>query len=166
MMRSLVMTVLLLASGSAWAEKICAADFQKAVEDTNQGKAATTRIESLNNTRSNELEKLKAAYDTAVQDYSSRQMILSADARAAEEQKLMQQQGTLQQKYVQYQEEMQRELMNALQSLGEKMKVVAQTVGKEQACTLMLDKSVVIYSGAELVDLTSVLVTRYNTTHK
>lgn len=165
-MRPLVIAALLMASSPAWALKICAADFQKAVEDTTQGKAASTKIESMYGARKAELEKMQAALDKAIQDYQSRQLILSADAKAAEQQKLAQQDQAFQQKYMQYQNEMQQEYVTALQSLGEKMRTVAQTVGKEQACTVLLDKAVVIYAGADMTDLTSTLVTRYNAQYK
>ena len=165
-MRPVVIAALLLASTPAWALKICAADFQKAVEETAEGKSASTRIDTMYGSRKAELQKLQAALDKGIQDYQSRALILSADAKAQEQAKLAQQDQAFQQKYMQYQNEMQQEYVTALGNLGEKMRTVAQTVGKEQACTLVLDKSVVIYSGTEMSDLTSILITRYNAQYK
>ena len=39
---------------------------------------------------------------------------------------------------------------------------IAQTVGKDQACTAVIDKVIIIYSGPDLADVTSSLVSKYN----
>ena len=92
-------------------------------------------------------------------------MILSAEAKAGEEQKLGLQQKTFEQTYMKYQNEMQQTYMGLLGDLDEKMRAVAQVVGKEQACTAVIDKAVVIYAGAEMADVTTTLVTKYNAQH-
>ena len=107
----------------------------------------------------------RAKLEKAIKDYQGRSMILAPDARAQEEQKLGLQQQTFERTYMQYQQEMQQTYGNLLGDLDEKMRTVAATVGKEQACTVVLDRAVVVYAGADFADVTTLLVAKYNQTH-
>lgn len=151
-----------LSSTPAWAMKLCAIDFQKAVTDTAEGKSAQTKIDSMYASRKGELERMQNELEKAVQDYQSRSMILTGDAKAQAEQKLALQQRTFEQTYMQYQNEMQQTYMSLLGDLDEKMRSIAQTVGKDQSCTVVIDKAVVVYGGPELADVTGTLVAKYN----
>ena len=163
--QGLVATGLLLSSTPAHALKLCVIDFQTAVTETAEGKGAQTKIDAMYSSRKGELERMQKELEKAVQDYQSRAMILSAEAKAGEEQKLALQQRTFEQTYMNYQNEMQQTYMGLLGDLDEKMRAVAQVVGKEQSCTAVIDKAVVIYAGAEMADVTTTLVTKYNAQH-
>jgi Skp family chaperone for outer membrane proteins len=153
------------ASTPAWAVKLCTIDFQQAMIQTAEGKSAQTKIESMYSSRKAELDRMQKDLEKAIQDYQGRAMILSADAKAQEEQKLALQQRTFEQTYLNYQNEMQNTQMQLLGDLDEKMRAVAQVVGKEQTCTAVVDKVVVIYAGPDLADVTTALVTKYNAQH-
>lgn len=165
-MRHLVLCFGLLAtSAPAFAQKLCVVDFQKAVTDTQEGKSAQTKIDSMYSARKAELDRMQAELEKAIQDYQGRAMILSQEARATEEQKLALQQRTFEQTYMQYQNEMQQTYYSLLGDLDEKMRVIVGGVGKESGCTAVLDKAVVVYAGPDLSDVTATLVTRYNAQH-
>lgn len=149
----------------AWAVKLCAIDFQQAMLQTTQGKTAQTKIESMYSTRKAELDRMQKDLEKAIQDYQSRALILSAEAKATEEQKLALQQQNFEQIYLKYQNEMQNTQAQLLGDLDEKMRAVAGVVGKEQTCTAVIDKVVVIYAGPDLADVTAALVTKYNAQH-
>jgi Skp family chaperone for outer membrane proteins len=163
--RNIALVALLLTSAPAWALKLCSIDFQTAVNDTAEGKAAQTKIDGMYSTRKAELERMQTELEKAVQDYQSRQLILSADAKGQEEQKLALQQRTFEQTYMQYQNEMQQTYMGLLGDLDEKMRAIAQAVGKEQGCTAVIDKAAIVYGGPDLADVTQILVTKYNAQH-
>lgn len=164
-MRRMVALVALMVSSPAWATKLCIIDFQKAVNDTAEGKAAQSKIDAMYSSRKSELERMQNELEKAMQDYQSRQLILSADAKAAEEQKLGLQQRTFEQTYGQYQQEMQQTYTDLLGELDTKMRAVAEVVGKEQTCSVIIDKAAVVYAGADSTDVTGSLVTKYNTQH-
>lgn len=165
MRRAVVTAVLLLASTPAWAQKICIVDFQKAVTDTHEGQAAQKKIDTMYSSRKGELERMQAELERAIQDYQSRALILSQEAKQAEEQKLGLQEQTFQRTYMQYQQEMQQTYGTLLGDLDEKMKTTATAVGKEQGCSIVLDKAVVVYFGADVADVTTALVQKYNAAH-
>jgi Skp family chaperone for outer membrane proteins len=155
----------LLVAAPAFATKLCGVDFQKAVTDTNEGKAAQTKIDGMYATRKGELERMQAELEKAIKDYQGRSMILAPEARAQEEQKLGLQQQTFERTYTGYQQEMQQTYATLLGDLDEKMRTVAATVGKEQTCSVVLDRAVVVYAGPDFVDVTTILVQKYNQTH-
>lgn len=162
----LVAMILALAwSSPAWALKLCAIDFQQAMLQTTEGKSAQTKIETMYAARKAELDRMQKDLEKAIADYQGRAMILSADAKAAEEQKLALQQQNFEQIYLKYQNEMQNTQMQLLGDLDDKMRAIAQIVGKEQTCTAVVDKVVVIYAGPDLADITTQLVTKYNAQH-
>jgi Skp family chaperone for outer membrane proteins len=163
--RGVVAAALLAVSSPAWALKMCLIDFQTAVTETAEGKAAQSKIDTMYSSRKGELERMQNELEKAIQDYQSRSMILSAEAKAADEQKLALQQRTFEQTYMNYQNEMQQTYMGLLGDLDEKMRAIAQVVGKEQSCTAVIDKAVVIYAGAEMADVTTTLVSKYNAQH-
>lgn len=150
------------AGAPAFAMKLCVIDFQKAVTDTAEGKAAQTKIDSMYASRKSELERMQTDLEKAIQDYQSRAMILTGDAKAQAEQKLALQQRNFEQTYMSYQNEMQQTYMSLLGDLDEKMRAIAQNVGKEQTCTAVIDRAVVVYGGPDLADVTATLVAKYN----
>ena len=85
---------------------------------------------------------MQAELEKAIQDYQGRALILSQEAKQAEEQKLGLQEQTFQRTYMQYQQEMQQTYATLLGDLDEKMKTTATAVGKEQGCTIVHDKAV------------------------
>lgn len=149
----------------AFATKICVVDFQRAVTETTEGKAAQAKIDSMYASRKGELERMEAELQKAIEDYQKRAAILSNEARASEEQKLALQQRTFEQTYLQFQQEMQQSYVAQLQDLDTKMRTVAGQVGKEATCSIVVDSAVVVYSGTDVVDVTTTLVNKYNTTH-
>jgi outer membrane protein len=160
-----VAAFLAFAPGTAFAEKLCTIDFQRAVTDTAEGKAAQSKIDNMYATRKGELERMQGELQKAVDDYQKRAAILSNEARAAEEQKLALQQRTFEQTYMQFQEEMQQTYTSMLGELDGKMREIAVAVGKENTCSVVLDTAVVVYAGSDVLDVTGMLVTRYNSTH-
>lgn len=154
-----------LTSTPAWAVKLCTIDFQQAMLQTAEGKAAQTKIESMYSSRKAELDRMQSELEKAIKDYQARSILLTADAKAQEEQKLALQQQTFEQTYLKYQNEMQNTQMSLLGDLDEKMRAVAQIVGKEQGCTAVIDKVIIVYGGPDLADVTTSLVSKYNAQH-
>ncbi|MBX2800953.1 MAG: OmpH family outer membrane protein [Myxococcales bacterium] len=149
----------------AYANKICIVDFQTAVTSTKEGQSAQSKIDKMYSSRKGELERMQQELEKAIADFQSRAMILSADARAEEEQKLAQRQAAFQQTYMQAQTEMQETYMNLLGDLDKKMRKTASEVGQSSGCTVVLDKAVVVYQSSDVRDISTTLVQRYNQQH-
>jgi len=165
-MRRLVFSVALsLLATPAFAAKLCKVDFQAAVVETDEGKAAQGKIDTMYSSRKGELERMQVDLEKAIEDFKGRSMILSKETRAEEEQKLATQQRSFEQTYMQYQNEMQQTYYGLLGELDEKMRTVAISVGKEAGCTVVLDSAVIVMATDEVADISKPLVTRFNSAH-
>ncbi len=166
MVRTFTAIALLLLAPQAMASSLCTVDFQKAVTETNEGKSAQSKIDGLFKSRQDELVKMQGEFEQKVADFQKRAAMLAADARAAEEQQLMAQQGALQQTAMQYEQEMQQTYMSMLGNLDQKMRTVAADVGKSKDCSVVLDSAMVVFAGSDVTDVTLDLVARYNSVHQ
>jgi len=167
MMRTLTHALLLgtalLASTTAHAETICTIDFQKAAAETSEGQALMKKIDGMFKTRQDEIARLQTEFEAAVQDYQKRAMMLSAEAKAEEEQKLGLRQQQLQQTAMQYEAELQQTNQQMLMELDQKIRVVAADVGKAKSCSVVIDQAVIVYAADGVTDISSELVSKYNT---
>jgi outer membrane protein len=153
---------LCLVSFPAFAGKVAVVDFQRAVTETTEGKAAQDKLDTMYSTRKAEIDRMQADLEKQLADYQSRALILSEDARAATERDLGTKQQNFQQTYAQYQQEMQETYYQLLQGLDEKMRAMTEQIAKEKGYDVVLDRAAVVYMGGETVDMTDDLITRYN----
>ncbi|MEN0068429.1 MAG: OmpH family outer membrane protein [Myxococcota bacterium] len=165
MRQMMVCAALLLASAPAFAAKLCVVDFQTAVAETTEGKAAQKRLDGMYASKRGELERMQTELQKGINDLQSRRAILSADALAKEEQALGMKQAQFEQTYLQYQEEFQRTYMSMLGDLDSKMRAIAGETAKSSGCSIVLDKAAVVFQASDVTDISSALVARYNKTH-
>lgn len=162
MTRFLALSFALLLSAQAWAGGIAVIDFQRAVNETTEGKAAQTKLDTMFAARRSEIEKKQQALEQEIKDFESRAMILSDAARQEAGETLMQKRGEFQQLYMQYEAEMQQTYMTMLQELDTKMRAVSEKVAREKGYDIVIDRAAVVYMGGSTVDMTDELVKRYN----
>lgn len=154
---------LLSVSFPAFAGKIAIVDFQRAVTETEEGKSAQKKLDTMYASRKAEIERLQGELQRQVTDYQQRALILSESARAEEEKKLAAQQQKFESTYTQYQQEMQQTYYTLLQDLDNKMRALVDKIAKEKGFDLVVDRAAVVYHGGETVDMTDELIRRYNT---
>ena len=162
MIRTFILMVSIFVAAPSWAGGIAVVDFQRALTETKEGKAAQSKLDSLYETKKNEIDKMRSDFERSYQDYQGQKTILSNEARSAAEQKLMMQQQQFEQTYMQYQTEMQQTYAQMLQGLDTKMRALTQKIAKERGYDVVLDNSVVVYSGGVTKDITDALISRYN----
>lgn len=159
---ALALNVALAVPSSALAGGIAIVDFQRAVNETTEGKSAQSKLDTMYAARRTEIEKMEADLSKEIEDFKSRAMILSDSARSEAEQQLMGKQQRFQQLYLQYEQEMQQTYYTLLQDLDTKMRAISEKVAKEKGYDLVLDRAAVVYMGGSTVDMTDDLVKRYN----
>jgi Skp family chaperone for outer membrane proteins len=143
--------------------KIATVDFQRALNETTEGKNATTRLQNMFNERKAALDKLKTSLDAMTADYQKQQMLLSDTARKQKEEEINQAYFQFQQATQQYEGEFQTAYNQAMQTLIDKLKKVATTIATEKQVTLLveLNEGGVLYASPS-IDITAELITRYN----
>lgn len=151
-------------ASEAFAEvKIATVDFQKAINEVSEGQAAKQRLESMYADKRAALQKMQADVAQMEADYQKQSIVLSEEALKAKQQELYNAQMQLQQAAMRSEGEMQEAYMAAMDSLLQKMRVIAEAIGKEKGYTLVLEvtEGGVIYS-VSTIDITGELITRYN----
>ena len=108
MLRLLMAVLMLGVSVNALAGTLAVVDFEKAVKETREGVEAQAKLDKMYSARKVEIERLRAELQKNMEDYQSRSMILSDDARLEAERELLGKQQRLEQTYSQYQQEMQQ----------------------------------------------------------
>lgn len=162
MVRTLVLATALFASLPAFAGGLAIVDFQRAVNETEEGKGAQKKLDTMYASRKGEIAKKAEALEAEIKDFQSRAMILSEAARGEEEQKLYAKQQEFQQLSMKYESEMQQTYYTMLQDLDVKMRAISEKVAKEKGFDLVIDRAAVVYMGGTTVDMTDELVKRYN----
>jgi outer membrane protein len=157
-----VLLVPLFYATVAWAGGIAVVDFQRAVNETTEGKTAQKKLESMYSSRKAELLRQQQDLATAIQDYEQKKLILNDDARRSAEQAIYTRQSKLETDLVKYEQEMQEQYMNLVSSLDGKMRTLSATIAKEKGYDVVLDQAAVIYAGGTTVDMTAELIRRYN----
>lgn len=138
--------------------KICVIDAQTALNETSEGKAAQTHLESTFSAKKAELDKLQADLQRELTDYESRKMILSDSAREAQEKALMEKQQKFQQLVMQSEQDMQQQYQSLLAGMEEKLMKAAEALGAKSGCTVLLPKEATIYAGPAVSDLTQQII--------
>ena len=162
MFRLLMAVMMLGLSANALAGTLAVVDFEKAVKETREGVEAQTKLDKMYSARKVEIERLRAELKKNMEDYQSRSMILSDDARLEAERELLGKQQRLEQTYSQYQQEMQQTYYQLLSGLDQRMRALTKVIAQEKNHDLVVDKAAVIYYGGDTVDMTGVLIKRYN----
>jgi outer membrane protein len=161
-MRLIAVLIALSLATPALAGAIAIVDFQRAVNETHEGKNAQQKLESGYAARKGQIEKQRLELEGSIREYETKKLILNEEARRAVETDIMTRQQRLQQDLVRYEQEMQQQYMNLVQQLDTKMRNLSGVIAKEKGYDLVLDKQAVVFAGAGTVDMTTDLITRYN----
>ncbi len=162
MIRIFAVAIALFMAIPALAADIAIVDFERAVNETTEGKAAQQRLDTMYSSRKNEIERMRDEYQKLVEDYEARALILSDSARQDAETELLRKQQEFEAKYMGYQQEMQQTYLTLLQDLDQKMRSLTEEIAAEKGYDVVLDKAAVVYYGGEAIDMTDSLIARYN----
>lgn len=166
-MRSLFLASLLSFQSVAWAEGIGVVDFQKAINEVKEGKAAKTKIDSMFASKREALQKQEQELKTKYETYQKQKSLLSPAVQAEQEQGLMQMQMQLQQVVMQSEQEVQQIYAQEMESLIKKMKAISEELGQSKSLDLVLEatESGIVYQGSSVTNLTPELIKMYDARH-
>ncbi|MFT5992397.1 MAG: outer membrane protein [Flavobacteriales bacterium] len=159
-----------LVAGSAHAQdaaaaNICIVDLQRGLNEVDEGQEARTRLEGEFERRQGELDTEEQELATWIQELEARIEVMNPEARAAAMQEYQTRMMTLQQQLMEYQESLATAEGEATEQIFERMMAIVGEYAREASCTLVLEKSSVLYASDAQTEFTSELVTRYNARH-
>lgn len=160
-----------LVAGGLWAKadaggdlKVAVVDLQRAINETNDGKAAEQTLNAALEEKKKKFEILKNELEAMRQDFEKQRLVLSG--KPLEEKRL-----ALQGKLIEvektgagYEQDLARKKAEALQKIIMGLQTVVQEIGQSEAFDFIFEKSqggVLFSSGAE--DITERVIKAYNT---
>lgn len=160
-----ILSVLTLAmSAAAFAEqKVAVIDMQRAIQSSEEGKKAKSELETAFNKRKKELQAEEASLKKMQEDFQKQQGALSEAAKKKK-------QGEMQERFMKYQELLQRsqgEIQKKEQEMSEpivkKIRVIVAEVAKKKGYSLAIEKNenVVIYNN-DSDDITDDVIKQVN----
>lgn len=146
--------------------KVATVDFQRAINEVSEGKAAKARLEALYAEKKAALDRLQANISQKQADYEKQKVVLSDTARKAKEEEINNDIMAYQQSLMRYEQEFQQAYMVAMDNLLQKMKTIATQIGAEKGYTLVIEitEGGIVYS-SPTIDITDELIKRYNAQH-
>ena len=160
----LLVIFLVALSGVASAGGIAVVDFQRAISEVKEGKAAKSSLDQMFAAKKAELAQKEKELMAKVQDYEKQRNILAADARQKKEQELMLEQQQLQQLAMNAEMAVQQEYAKKMEGLITKMREISNGIAHEKGLDLILEMSEggVVYRAAAISDVTDLLIKRYD----
>ena len=143
--------------------KIGIVDFTRAINETNEGRAAQSRLDTMVSGKRAELEQMEANLQALATEYQEKAATLSDEARQGYEQRLYQGQMELQQAAAVNEQQMQTQYVQVMDTVFNSLKAHAEAIGQAEGFTVILESSqgAVLFS-AEGIDLTDRIIARAN----
>ena len=155
---------LLLSANAALAEtRIGLVDLQRALVETEEGKAAKAQLEKTKESKQSSLDAAQTELRKLKEQFDSQRAMLKEDVRQQREMELAEKLNALKMRYVQDQQTLAVDEAKVTKPIIERMNRILQAMGREQKWTLILERSEssVLFAEASL-DLTNELIRRFN----
>ncbi len=155
------------AAASAQNLKIAFVDMRRALNETNEGKAAMKKLTKHKDKLQKEIEKKEKEILKMKESIEKQQNVLTKDALQAKVEEYYRSVTELQQTYMEYQRELVQKETKATQDILAKLVTIVEEMGKSESYTMIYDRSsgAVVWAPAHL-DLTDKLVQAYNQRYK
>ena len=168
--------VALLAAASLLAPRIAgAADFklayvdvQRAIGETDEGKAARAKLEAARDAKQKEIDKEQEAVRKEKETFEKQVATMTEATRAEKGSALQKKIYDLQQKFEKGRAELseqEREVFLGKGGIFEKMQLVITSIAQRDGFTVVLEKAAMVY-GAPSLDVTNEAIRLYNEKHK
>ena len=159
---ALVVSAGLLAHGAHASDvKIGVVDFQRALNEVEEGAAAKKALKKEFDEKQKSLDGKQTELKTMKDEIDARGAMMKPEAKQQKMEELQKKLVEVQQLYVQLQQDLTKKEGEMTQGIFQKMGVVLQGLGDEQEFTIIYERSAVVYSKPAL-DLTNELIRRYN----
>lgn len=168
MSKSLIAALTLFAAGASAADfKAAYVDLQRALGETDEGKAAMARLKAWADSKEKQVEKEKTAFQAEVDAFQKQVGTMEEKARSAKELELQKRYVELAQKAERARAEMAEQQRKELGSVMPKMEQLLGQIAQREGLTMVFDKSSsgLAWAPASL-DLTNELIRMYNSQFK
>jgi outer membrane protein len=165
MRRALVAASVLATTATAFAaraqQKIGYVDVQRAIQETEEGKSARTRLRSEFEQRKAAIDKKGSDLEKMQQDYDKQATVLSDDAKKKKQEEFQKLLVDARKSANELQEDMQTKEQQAMAGILQRLQQVVAEIAEREQLSFVIDKATLLY-GPPAADLTNEVVRRYN----
>ena len=164
MRRTLFAASLLAVSVSAFAakaQKIGYVDVQRAIQETEEGKAARTRLKGEFETRRAQIDKKSQDLEKMQQEYDKQQAVLSDDAKKKKQEEFQKLLVDTRKSASELQEDLAGKEQQAMASILQKLNTVVAEIAERESIAFVMDKASLLFA-PQAADITNEVVRRYN----
>jgi outer membrane protein len=147
--------------------KIAVVDLRRALNETEEGKAAMKKLTKHKDKLQKQIEGNEKQILEMKESIEKQQNVLTKEALQKKVEEYYRSVTELQQTYMQFQRELMQKETKATQDIFTKMADIIEEIGKAEGYTVILDRSVgaVVWAPSHL-DLTDQLIQKYNAKYK
>ncbi len=141
--------------------KIGYVDFQKALNDTNEGKQAKAKLKTEFDAKQKQLSDLENQLKTMKADLDKQRLVLSADALKEKEETFRKKYMELNEKMGTYKVELQTKESKVTGDIIVRLQKIAADIGQKDSYDMIIEKSQVLYAPTK-TDLTERVIQSFN----
>lgn len=166
MRTALALAILLLAAPAAAETKIGYVDFQRALNEVDEGKAAQGTLKKDFEEKQKQLDKDKTDLDRMQAEFEKQAAVLSEEARRDKAIEIQKRMAEAQGKLMAFQKELADRERGATRAIFDKMVAITREIADADGVTLVFEKNDAgIVVAPPSLDLTNELVRKYNARH-
>lgn len=165
MRTALALATLLLAAPAAGQGKIAYVDFQRALNEVDEGKAAQASLKRDFEEKQKQLDKDKVDLERMQAEFEKQAAVLSEEARRDKAIEIQKRMAEAQGKLMGFQKELAEREQGATRAIGEKMRALVQEIATADGVDFVFDKNAGLVVAPPSLDLTNELVRKYNARH-
>jgi outer membrane protein len=138
-------------------------DLQRALMETDEGRAARNKLKKIFDQKQKELDERQEALKKSAEDLDKKRTLLPADKVRETEAGLQKQLAAVQEMYVRHQRDMQQREQEETGKIFDKMQRIIVKIASTENLAMVLDKTQagIVFAKPHL-DLTNELIRRYN----
>src|SRR5712671_3341877 len=157
----LIATATFTAAARAQGPKLAYVDVQRAIQETEEGKAARGRLKSEFDQRRSQIDKKSADLEKMQQEYEKQAPVLSDEAKRKKQEEFQKAVLDARKSAGDLQEDMQRQEQQAMANILQRLQQVVAEIAERESINFVLDKGGLLYAPSA-ADITNEVVRRYN----
>lgn len=162
-MKTLLAMILALLPSVALAEgKYAFVDLQRALEETEEGKAAKQKLKTDFERKQKELDGKQEELKKMKEDLDKKAAIMKPEALAGEQKKFQERFVELQQVYARLQKDLAEKEQQATSGIFRKLQSVVGNIAEREKFSMVLEKNSAVVWGQPSLDITNEVIRMYN----
>ena len=157
----LLATTAFAAAARAQPLKLAYVDVQRAIQETEEGKAARSRLKSEFDQRRAQIDKKSADLEKMQQEYEKQAPVLSDEAKRKKQEDFQKALVEARKSAGDLQEDMNRQEQQAMGSILQRLQQVVAEIAERESLSFVMDKGTLLYAPLP-ADITNEVVRRYN----